>query len=86
MSVAQDPLHGVAGFFGVSFFDGASDGGMVGKVAIELAIDAVDGNQKHRAQNCVDRAAKALQHRIVRSVKNSEVKRLVRGSCGGLSV
>ena len=59
---------------------------MVGKVVIEPAIDAIDGDQKHRAKNCVDRAAKALQHRIVRGVKNSEVKRLVRGGCGGLIV
>ncbi len=37
-------------------------------------------------QNGVDRAAKALQNRIVRGVQNSEVKCLVRGSCGGLIV
>ncbi len=58
---------------------------MIGKIFFEPAIDAVDGDYKDRAQNCVDGAAKALQHRIMRGVQNSEVKRLVRRGCAGLT-
>src|SRR6187401_365232 len=54
LGVAKDLFHGVARFLGVTFLDSASSGGVIGKILFEPAIDAVDGDYKDRAQNCVD--------------------------------
>src|SRR5690349_14898891 len=79
MSEAQDLLHRTTGLFGVAFLDGVRDVGMVGDVVLEPAVDAIDGVDEYRAQNRVDRTAKALQHRVVRRIQDRKMERLVRG-------
>ena len=86
MGVTKDLLHGFTSPFCITFFDGAGSGSVVGDIFFEPASDAIDGDYKYRAQNRVDRSAKALQHRIVRGVKNGEVKRLVCSRCGSLII
>src|SRR6478752_4933934 len=73
VGVTKQDFHGFARLLCVAGLDRTRNGGMVRQVAGEDA----DGDVEDGAQDRIDCAAKAAQHRVMCGLENGEVKSLV---------